>query len=144
MNKIRIIVIGHGKFASGIRSSLELFIGNQNSADFIDFTKEMSDVELEQKLAEQINDEEDLIFFTDIVGGTPYKEAAKLAFNKKNVGVVAGCNLSSLLETAFKEYHNKEELMQELVSTTKKSAQIFQKNDIQDVTEEENDFSDGI
>lgn len=143
MTKARIIVIGHGRFASGIRSSLELFIGKQNPADFIDFTKEMSDTELRQKLAEQINDE-DIIFFTDIVGGTPYKEAAKLAYNKKNVGVVSGCNLSSLLETAFKNYQNKDEFMQDLVNVTKKSVQIFQNNDIQEVTEEANDYSDGI
>lgn len=143
MTKARIIVIGHGRFASGIRNSLELFIGKQNPADFIDFTKEMSDTELRQKLAEQINDE-DIIFFTDIVGGTPYKEAAKLAYNKKNVGVVSGCNLSSLLETAFKNYQNKDEFMQDLVNVTKKSVQIFQNNDIQEVTEEANDYSDGI
>lgn len=143
MTKARIIVIGHGRFASGIRSSLELFIGKQNPADFIDFTKEMSDTELRQKLAEQINDE-DIIFFTDIVGGTPYKEAAKLAYNKKNVGVVSGCNLSSLLETAFKNYQNKDEFMQDLVNVTKKSVQIFQNNDIQEVTKEANDYSDGI
>lgn len=143
MTKARIIVIGHGRFASGMRSSLELFIGKQNPADFIDFTKEMSDIELRQRLVEQINDE-DIIFFTDIVGGTPYKEAAKLAYNAKNIGVVSGCNLSSLLETAFKNYQSKEELMRDLVNVTKKSIQIFQKNDIQGDTEEANDFSDGI
>lgn len=144
MSKARIIVIGHGKFASGIRSSLELFIGEQNESNFIDFTRGMSEVDLRNKITEQIDHDEDTVLFTDILGGTPYKESAEIAFNNDNVGVISGCNLSSLLETTYKDYENKEELMNDLVKITKSTAQIFQKDNISENEEDVNDFSDGI
>ncbi len=78
-----------------------------------------------------------------MLGGTPYKEAAKIAYDNENVGVVSGCNLSSLLETTYKEYPSKEELMQDLVKITKETAQVFDKNDLNNESDED-DFSDGI
>lgn len=143
MVKAKIIVIGHGNFASGIRSSLELFVGKQNPDYFIDFTKEMSVNELNRKISVQINDEE-IILFTDLLGGSPYKESAKIAYKNNNVGVVTGCNLSSLLETTYKDYKCKEDLMNDLVQISKRTAQVFQRDDVMKETEKKEDFSDGI
>ncbi|MEB3364076.1 hypothetical protein SDC49_11140 [Lactobacillus sp. R2/2] len=39
VSNIKLIVVGHGKFASGLQSSLELFVGKQEEHNFIDFTK---------------------------------------------------------------------------------------------------------
>ena len=132
VSNIKIIVVGHGKFASGLQSSLELFVGKQEEHNFIDFTKKMSEI-----------GKEETIIFTDMLGGTPYKEAAKIAYDNDNVGVVSGCNLSSLLETTYKEYPSKEALMQDLVKITKETAQVFDKNDLNNESDED-DFSDGI
>ena len=142
VSNIKLIVVGHGKFASGLQSSLKLFIGKQEEHNFIDFTKEMSEIDLQEKISAQVGKEETVIF-TDMLGGTPYKEAAKIAYDNENVGVVSGCNLSSLLETTYKEYTSKEALMQDLVNITKETAQVFDKNDLNDESDE-NDFSDGI
>ncbi|GGG40642.1 PTS system, N-acetylgalactosamine-specific IIA component [Lactobacillus apis] len=142
MNKAKVIVVGHGKFASSLQNSLELFVGKQKEENFIDFTKEMSEADLYEKISKQINDGE-VVIFTDLVGGTPYKKAAEIAYKNKKVGVVSGCNLSSLLETTYKEYKNKEEFMQDLVDITKKTAQIFEKDDASEINEND-DFSDGI
>ena len=102
----------------------------------------MSEIDLQEKISAQVGKEETVIF-TDMLGGTPYKEAAKIAYDNENVGVVSGCNLSSLLETTYKEYTSKEALMQDLVNITKETAQVFDKNDLNDESDE-NDFSDGI
>ncbi len=50
VSNIKIIVVGHGKFASGLQSSLELFVGKQEEHNFIDFTKKMSEIDLQKKL----------------------------------------------------------------------------------------------
>lgn len=143
MTKPKIIVVGHGNFASGICSSLELFVGPQNKSNFIDFTKEMNEDDLAKKINEQVSNQE-IIFFTDLVGGTPYKLVAELAYHNDQIGVVAGCNLSSLLETTYRDYHSKEELMHDLVAITQKTAQVFDKTTLTKENQDKTNFSDGI
>ena len=76
-----------------------------------------------------------------MVGGTPYKVAAKLAFENKNIKVVAGCNLASLLETMFNQYNSLDNYANELVKISKMGTQILELDDISS----ENEISkDGI
>jgi PTS system N-acetylgalactosamine-specific IIA component len=39
----------------------------------------MSETDLRDEFLKLINDEEPVLFFTDLIGGTPYKEAAKIS-----------------------------------------------------------------
>lgn len=48
---ISIIVIGHGHFASGIVSSLELIAGKQEGITAIDFTADMTTADVHERLS---------------------------------------------------------------------------------------------
>lgn len=101
---IGIIVSGHGNFASGIMSSLELIAGKQEKVIGIDFTIEDNTESLESKLrtaANELIDCEGILFLTDIVGGTPFKTCALLTQNIENSKVIAGTNLGMLLEVSL-------------------------------------------
>ncbi|MGI1819721.1 PTS sugar transporter [Lactobacillus johnsonii] len=129
MLDIETIVTGHGNFATGFKSAVELLAGVQPSIKYIDFTEGMSDVDLGKKIKSSINEKPTLIF-CDLVGGTPYKEAAKIAFNENNVQVVAGCNLASLLETIFNRYDSLSDYANELVKISKMSIQTLDLSDL--------------
>lgn len=122
MVKFKTIITGHGKFATGLQSSLELLAGPQDSMTFIDFSEGMTDDQLIDQLKRAISASPTLIF-TDLVGGTPYNEASKIAFDHRHVAVVAGCNLSSLLEALFSDYSSLLDYAQSFVNITKKTAQ---------------------
>lgn len=48
---IAIIVMGHGHFASGIVSALELIAGKQEKVTAIDFTAEMTAADVQDQLS---------------------------------------------------------------------------------------------
>lgn len=124
MTCFKTIVTGHNHFATGIKGAIRLLAGPQKTLTFIDFTESMSEKDLNNQLKQAISDQPTLIF-TDLIGGTPYKEAAKIAFSKNNIAVVAGCNLTALLETLFTQYTSLLDYANDLVKITKQSAQVL-------------------
>lgn len=97
-----IIVTGHGNYASGIQSMLEMVSGPKEDIYYVDFLKEDTDVTLLAKYNAIIKDNEAVLFVCDLLGGSPYKEAAKLAFANPNIKVVAGCNVGAIMDASFK------------------------------------------
>lgn len=141
MTKINTIVTGHGNFASGLGSSLRLLAGQQENIKLIDFTESMDEESLSEKLKEAMVEDTPTLFFTDLAGGTPFKEAAKISIDRKNVEVVAGCNLASLLESVFVEYDNVLSYAENLVKISKNTAQVA---DFSDDGSSEDEAEDGI
>ncbi|MDN6036728.1 MAG: PTS sugar transporter subunit IIA [Lactococcus raffinolactis] len=141
MAQYQTIITGHGCFATGMKGALELLAGMQSSFTYIDYVEGMSDVTLSQQLQIALTETPTLIF-ADLVGGTPYKEAAKLALSRHDLVVVAGCNLASLLETIFDDYASLPDYANALVSITRRSAHVF--NLSADESEEEPRDKDGI
>lgn len=134
MKNIQTIITGHGKYATGIRSAIELLAGPQESFKYIDFSEGLSEEDLAKEFNKNINTKLTLIF-CDLVGGTPYKVAAKLAFENKNIKVVAGCNLASILETIFNQYNSLDNYAYELVKISKMGTQILELDDISPANE---------
>lgn len=101
---IGIIISGHGSFASGIMSSLELIAGKQENVVAVDFTINDSFETLYEKLKIQLKELdgcEEVLFLTDIAGGTPFRVCANLSYELNNSTVVGGTNLGMLLEVSL-------------------------------------------
>ena len=101
---IGIIISGHGSFASGIISSLELIAGKQENVVAVDFTINDSFETLYEKLKiqlKELDDCEEVLFLTDIAGGTPFRVCANLSYELNNSTVVGGTNLGMLLEISL-------------------------------------------
>jgi len=140
----KIIVTGHGHYATGLKSTIELLAGKNNDVYFIDFLEEDSDATLKQKFEAiiQENQESEILFFCDLVGGTPYKTAVILAYENKGMEVVAGCNVGALLDAVLtKENFGITELAEHVISVSQSSMGRFEKTS---VGEHEDAFSDGI
>lgn len=142
---MKIIVTGHGNFASGIESTVKLLAGKINGVEYIDFTENMSEEDITSKFERSVNSDEHIVFFCDLLGGTPYKQAAALsAKSKKDISVICGCNVGSLLENgligldSFKSSH---ELANAIIESAKKGIRQFGFQVSSSATEPE---SDGI
>ena len=80
---IGIVVTGHGHFASGLTSSVELIGGKPEHYHAVDFVQEDSTDDLEKKLEAAFASLKDctdgILVFTDLVGGSPFKVSVELA-----------------------------------------------------------------
>lgn len=98
---IGLIVTGHGNFASGITSSLNLIAGDLENYVAVDFPAEYSVEDLERELNnafETLKDCEGVLVLSDLGGGSPFKTAVIAGYPRGNVEVVAGTNLPMAIE----------------------------------------------
>lgn len=146
MKKI-FIISGHGNYATGVQSTLELLSGKNEDLFFIDFTADDTDATLKDKFAAIIdkNRDSEILFICDILGGTPFKVAAEISNASKEMELVVGCNISGILETLFiKDNLSLVELADKMVEVSKNSALRFGKIDVNVISAASVPEGDGI
>ncbi len=131
----KIIVSGHGEFASAIEKTLEYIIGKQENIDYVNFNNGMGTIELEEKYRESIlkNEDRETLFLTDLAGGSPFSTAVTLSQNMKNIYVLGGINIPTIL--AAIEYRDEESLEKaivDIINHGKESIVIFEKKELND------------
>jgi PTS system N-acetylgalactosamine-specific IIA component len=125
----KIIVTGHGQFATGLQSAMELLAGKNEDLIFVDFVGSRKDGILQAKYEEVLNEypDHEFLFFCDLLGGTPYKTAATLAFENDRLAVVAGCNIGSLIDMTFmKESCSLPELARQCITASHNATGLFE------------------
>lgn len=97
----RTIVIGHGHFATGLQSALELIMGIQTNIEFIDFDRNMSIDDLRNKIKTVILDE-DTTVFVDLFAGSPFNVIVDEILHGANTRLFYGVTLGMLMEYVSK------------------------------------------
>lgn len=105
---IKLVMVGHGNFASGIMTSLNLIAGPQENIEVIDFTSDMSSDDVKKRILSSIENVETVLVLCDLLGGTPFKVASVIMseHSEKRMNVIAGLNLSMMLEATFLRLEN--------------------------------------
>ncbi|MDR0921005.1 MAG: PTS sugar transporter subunit IIA [Lactobacillales bacterium] len=94
------LIATHGQLASGLKSSLEFFIGTEQTIETIDAY--IDDSDYTEKLVgfiESVTATEQAIIFTDLKGGSVNQRVVLTAIEakKENIFVVTGTNLPTAL-----------------------------------------------
>jgi len=135
-----IIISGHGEFAKGFEKTIELVMGKQEKLEFINFTEDKTPLDLEKEFKDAIEriGEEEILFLTDISGGTPFSTAALMTSDK--LKVISGCNMAMLIEAVnLRDDQKLSESIEEIIESAIDGIELFK------LIEIENDFdSDGI
>ena len=96
---VGIILTGHGRFADGLTSSVDLIAGPQKDYVAVNFEHEVDELTTDLNAAfDQLQDCDGVIVFTDLQGGSPFKTAVELSVSRENVEIIAGTNLPMLAE----------------------------------------------
>lgn len=142
---IGLIVTGHGNFASGITSSIDLIAGKQNDYVAVDFDGEGTDkLENDLKTAlEKLSACDGIIIFCDLAGGSPFKTAVVLTASNSKVKVIAGTNLPMLCEISMARtmINDLDVLVSSALNVGKDNIQLFE---IQNTSNYETSDEDGI
>jgi len=93
------LIATHGTFAAGIKSSIDLILGETENVFLIQaYVEENISLQEEiQEILDQINSEDELVVFTDLMGGSITNQVLQFAM-KKNVFIVSGVSLPLLLD----------------------------------------------
>jgi fructoselysine and glucoselysine-specific PTS system IIA component len=95
----KFLIATHGSFANGVKSSLDIIIGQTENIFLIQaYVEENKPIEDEvNAVLEQVSDDDELIVFTDLMGGSITNQVVRIAL-KKNVHIVSGFNLPLLID----------------------------------------------
>lgn len=139
---IGLILTGHGQYASGLKSGLNLVVGDLANVRAIDFEGDRIDaykVKLKEIISEMLEKYDSLAIATDIAGGTPYNTAVTLTNEDQRVMVFSGLNFQlayelSNLESDVKSYAD------EAIRVAKDGVSYFSMN----YDDEDTSFEGGI
>lgn len=71
---MKIVVTGHGKFAEGIKSTVELLMGPIEEIKYVNFTEGKSESELDNEFKAILADGDKTVFFVTFLVGHPLNE----------------------------------------------------------------------
>lgn len=95
----KFLIAAHGRFSSGIKSSLDIIIGKMENVFIIDaYVDDNKSIEDELKtILGNVQAGDELIVFSDLMGGSITNQILRYAL-KENVHVVTGMNLPLLID----------------------------------------------
>jgi len=95
----KFLIATHGTFAAGVKSSLDIIVGAMEHIFLIQaYVDEAVSVEEQiNQVMEKVGESDELIVFTDILGGSITNQVLQHAL-KSNVHVISGFNLPLLIE----------------------------------------------
>jgi fructoselysine and glucoselysine-specific PTS system IIA component len=95
----KFLIATHGSFSAGIKTSLDIIIGEMENV-FIIQAYVNGNKSIENELTEvlkNVGDEDELIVFSDLLGGSITNQVLRVAL-KANVHTVSGFNLPLLID----------------------------------------------
>ncbi len=95
----KFLIATHGTLAAGIKSSLDIIIGSIEHVFLLQaYLDEQTSVEAElKKILAQVGDHDELVVFTDILGGSITNQILQHCL-RPNVYIVSGVNLPLVIE----------------------------------------------
>ena len=134
-----IIVMGHGHFASGITSSLELIMGSQPDYEALDFPAESDKEDLKKRLntvLERLERNEQIIILADLFSGMPFNVAMEIVTEKPNLKLYYGLNLGMLMELISRRmFQGDAELSEGLIEIGRQQIGLFDPEAMEAYTE---------
>jgi PTS system N-acetylgalactosamine-specific IIA component len=97
----RIVVTGHGTFASGLVAAAELILGSRTDVAAVDFPATDTAEQLRMNLSEAVaacGEASSLVVLCDLRGGSPFNVASALSLERAGMEIAYGANLPLLLE----------------------------------------------
>lgn len=138
-----VIVAAHGKFSEGIVSTVKMIAGEFPNLAYINFqdgdTYDTLDAQYKETF-EKLNDFDQYIIITDLMGGTPFNRAVMKYGQEENIRILSGLNFASLFTAVTADGDDIDEFVDEIILAGKESISKFEL----EVKEDEVEDLDGI
>ena len=122
----KFLIATHGTFAKGIKSSLDFIVGETQDVfliqAYVDGNKSIEE-ELNSVL-QNVNANDELVVFTDLLGGSITNQVLRYAL-KENVHIVSGINLPLLIDVLMADIDTPVEEVIESAITNAKEQLVY-------------------
>ena len=101
---MKILIVGHGEYGSGMKSAIKLLTGVNDNIDAINLNEELTHNEYTEMLQEYVANNKDLVIFADMTGGAPFQIASReilLNEDSENQFVIGGASVGCILEVVM-------------------------------------------
>lgn len=142
---IGLIISGHGKFASGLHTSLKLIVGEPSNIEYVDFEEADSIEDLKKKYytsLKNLRDCDNVLALSDLPGGSPFKTLVEVKTEiDKPMEVISGTNLPMLLEISMTK-----DIVDDLYSLSESAIEVGKSGIIkyEFIAHEDDESEDGI
>lgn len=120
---LKIFLSSHGHMASGIKSSLDILIGNTDKITVFDaYVDEKNVQDVLDNFYKTVSEDDEVLLLSDLYGGS-VNQVMFTYLNRPNTRLVSGVNLALVLELAIKETISDSEL-EELAETSRMMMKI--------------------
>lgn len=133
-----ILVISHSNLCKGFNEAVKMILGTETSLDYLELDEEGIEVfheKLKQKIEKLKSQKEEVLILADLFGGSPFNRALCEAGKDEKVKVIAGVNLSMIIEAIMNKTSNLDEVVLKIVESGKDSITqgiILNSNDSED------------
>lgn len=121
---MRIFLASHGKMASGIKSSVDILLGNSQQLTVYDAFLDNTNInDILDEYFSHIDQQETVILLSDLYGGS-VNQMMSLYLGRPHTMLVAGVNLALVLELALKTDTVSETDIEQIINQSKESIRL--------------------
>lgn len=134
------LIASHGKFASGLKSSVQILTGKTQNITTIDAYLTDQEVDVGQKVDDflkTIKAEDWGIIFTDLVGGSVNREVLLRTNQQSNIFVITSVNLPTVLSIMLDIAQPTKEHLQNLINEAPVQLSELDKQNTNELSEDE-------
>ena len=118
---MKILIVGHGEYGSGMKSAIKLLTGVNDNIDAINLNEELTHNDYTLMLQEYVANNKDLVIFADMTGGAPFQIASReilLNESSENQFVIGGVSVGCILEVVMNTLVlNSEDELENIINT---------------------------
>lgn len=122
---MKILVIGHGRFAEGIKSVANIIVGDLSEVTFMNTY--VDDIDFHVELDNYFSENKNVLVLTDLFGGS-VNQAIIQYITKVNIDVITGINIPLILEILISNTTGNNLVFRQIISSAKE--QIVYVNDM--------------
>lgn len=122
----KFLIMSHGFFADGCKSTLDIFLGELNPFDAINaYIDDKNPAELLQDYIATVTPEQTLVICTDVMGGSINQIVLPL-LERENTFIIAGVNIPLLMElSTLTNATINNEIIKGLINSTRENSIFF-------------------
>ena len=123
---MKILIASHGTFASGIKSVLDILLGEKDHMTVIDTYLDLAELEAQlDAYFQAIPQNEQVVMLSDLYGGR-VNQAMYMYLKRPDTFLVAGMNLTLVMQLVLQTEPLNSEMLKEIVEESKDALRVVE------------------
>ena len=133
---MKILVIGHGRFAEGIKSVANIIVGDLSEVTFMNTY--VDDIDFHIELDNYFSKNNNVLVLTDLFGGS-VNQAIIQYITKVNINIITGINIPLILEILLSNTIGNDLDFRQIISSAKEQI-VFVNDMLENLNNEEGEL----